>query len=77
MTALAPPVGSQTAPVAHRRVRFDGDWHDTPVYARLDLPAGHVVPGPAILEQPDTTILVEPGLLARTDALGNLVLERA
>jgi N-methylhydantoinase A len=77
MTALAPPAGGRSTPVAHRRVRFDGAWHETPVYARLDLPAGHVVPGPAILEQPDTTILVEPGLAARTDALGNLVLERA
>jgi N-methylhydantoinase A/oxoprolinase/acetone carboxylase beta subunit len=30
-----------------------------------------------LLEQPDTTILVEPGLAARTDTLGNLILERA
>ncbi|WP_431305649.1 hydantoinase/oxoprolinase family protein [Sediminicoccus sp. BL-A-41-H5] len=77
MAALAPPATGQSAPVETRQVRFDGAWWPTPVFARLDLPAGHVVRGPALLEQPDTTILVEPGLAARTDTLGNLILERA
>jgi len=77
MAALAPPATGRTEPLEERPVRFDGAWWPTPVYARLELPAGHVVHGPAILEQADTTILVEPGLIARTDALGNLILERA
>ena len=77
MAALGPPATGRTTPLEERRVRFEGAWWPTPVYARLDLPAGHVVSGPALLEQPDTTILVEPGLNARTDALGNLILERA
>ncbi len=77
MAALAPPATGRTAPLEVRQVRFDGAWWPTPVFARLELPAGHVVQGPALLEQPDTTILVEPGLSARTDTLGNLILERA
>ena len=52
----------------------DGGWHDTPVYDRLALAVGSVVAGPAILEQLDTTIIVEPGQNARVDDFGNIVL---
>jgi N-methylhydantoinase A len=60
-----------------RRVWFDGGWRDTGIWARLDLPAGASVAGPAILEQPDATTVIEPGLAGRVDALGNLIVERA
>jgi N-methylhydantoinase A len=60
-----------------RRVWFDGGWRDTPVWSRLELPAGATIDGPAILEQPDATTVIEPGLTGRIDALGNLILERA
>ena len=56
------------------RAWFDG-WRETPVYDRLALPAGADIPGPAILEQPDATLVVDPGLIARTDRFGNIVLE--
>jgi N-methylhydantoinase A len=59
-----------------RKLWIAGAWREAPVYARLDLPAGAVVAGPAALEQPDTTIYVDPGLAARVDALGNVILER-
>jgi N-methylhydantoinase A len=36
-----------------------------------------VVPGPAIHEQADATIVVDPGLVATVDRLGNLVMRRA
>jgi N-methylhydantoinase A len=29
-----------------------------------------------VLEQPDATTVVEPGLVARVDRLGNLIVER-
>jgi N-methylhydantoinase A len=60
-----------------RRVWFDGGWRDTPIRARLELAAGVTVEGPAILEQPDATTVIEPGLIGRIDALGNLIVERA
>jgi N-methylhydantoinase A len=60
-----------------RRVWFDGGWRDTPIWARLELPAGATIAGPAILEQPDATTVIEPGLFGRIDALGNLIVERA
>ena len=60
-----------------RRVWFDGGWRDTPIWARLELAAGATIAGPAILEQPDATTVIEPDLIGRIDALGNLIVERA
>ncbi len=59
-----------------RPVWFDGGWHDTPVLRREALPADARFDGPAIVEQLDTTVVVEPGFTARRDSLGNLVLEK-
>jgi N-methylhydantoinase A len=79
LAMLAPrPGGSvEAARTGTRRVRFDGAWHDAAVIDRLALPVGAVVPGPAILEQADATIVVDPGLVATVDRLGNLVMRRA
>jgi N-methylhydantoinase A len=60
-----------------RPVWFDGGWRDTTVWSRLDLPAGATIRGPAILEQPDATTVIEPGLAGRIDAIGNLLVEPA
>jgi N-methylhydantoinase A len=57
-----------------RRVYVDGGFADAPVYARLDLPAGAAVAGPAMLEQPDTTIFIDPGLVGTLDRFGNVIL---
>jgi N-methylhydantoinase A len=35
---------------------------------------GAKIAGPALLEQADTTIFVDPGLEARVDRFGNLVI---
>nr|WP_238940523.1 hydantoinase/oxoprolinase family protein [Pseudoroseomonas ludipueritiae] len=79
LRALAPEAGSslEAARQGSRPVWFSGGWHETAIYARLALPVGAVVPGPAILEQPDATTVVDPGLVARVDALGNVIMERA
>jgi N-methylhydantoinase A len=55
-------------------VHIGGAWHDTALYDRLSLPVAAAIPGPAILSQPDTTILIEPGLVGRVDPFGNLVI---
>jgi N-methylhydantoinase A len=56
-------------------VWFDGGWRDTGVWSRLDLPVDAHIAGPAILEQPDATTVIEPGLAGRIDGLGNLIVE--
>ena len=55
-----------------RPVYFDG-WMETPIYARDRLPLGATFSGPAILEQLDTTTVVEPNNEVEVDAVGNLV----
>jgi len=58
-----------------RRVHMGGAWHETPIYTRLTLPVGAEIPGPAILEQPDTTILIEPHLRGTVDGFGNVIID--
>jgi N-methylhydantoinase A len=74
--ALLAPKGGATAPIGKRQVRFAGAFHDTSIYDRLALPVDAVVPGPAILEQPDATTVIEPDLTARVDRFGNLIVTR-
>lgn len=79
LAALAPAPGGtlEAARTGRRRVWFDGAWHEAGLYDRLALPVGARIEGPAILEQADATIVVDPGLAATVDRLGNLVMRRA
>ncbi len=61
-------------PSGIRQVRFSGAWIDTPIYDRAVLNRGTKLAGPAIVEQPDTTVVIDPGATAAVDALGNLVI---
>jgi N-methylhydantoinase A len=65
------------ARIGSRPVWFGGQWLETKVWSRLDLPAGSMIAGPAVLEQDDATTVIEPGCIGRTDALGNVVVEMA
>lgn len=62
------------AEVDRRRVWFDGaGWLETPIYRRELLPDVEIV-GPAIIEQLDSTIVLEPANVARPDVWGNLII---
>lgn len=74
---LAPTAEGTAEAKPSRKVHFGDRWHDTAIYDRLSLPVGTVINGPAILEQPDTTVLIEPGLSGRVDRLGNTIIEAA
>jgi N-methylhydantoinase A len=54
---------------------FGGQWHETTVYRRDRLPAEVEFPGPAIVEQADTTTFIDPASRVLTDRFGNLVIE--
>ena len=60
-----------------RKVWYATGWLEVPVYRRNELPLDAKLDGPAIIEQLDTTILLEPGDTARSDARGNLVIRVA
>jgi N-methylhydantoinase A/oxoprolinase/acetone carboxylase beta subunit len=47
---------------------------DAAVYDRAAMGEGFAFAGPAIVEQADTTTLVEPGWTGTVDAAGNLLL---
>ncbi|APF38155.1 5-oxoprolinase [Chelatococcus daeguensis] len=69
----------QAAPATpHRTTRFfsQGRWHDAGVFLRQDLRAGARMPGPAIIIEPNQTVVVEDGWEAQLTGKDHLVLER-
>nr|WP_276515506.1 hypothetical protein [Ancylobacter defluvii] len=72
--AVHAPTGVIPEPASHRRVWFDGEGLDTPVYARDTLPCGFAFEGPAIVEQLDSTTVVPPGARAEVDKFLNIVI---
>lgn len=58
-----------------RQVWIGGKFRDVPVYERLLLPRGTKLAGPVIVEQDDSTVLIECDMKAETDAHRNLILE--
>lgn len=78
LSAFAPSADAsvEKARKGTRKVWIEGSWRDTTIWSRLDLPVGAIIEAPAILEQPDATIYIDPGLRGRVDRLGNLIVER-
>jgi N-methylhydantoinase A len=52
-----------------------GEWRETPVFLGGELLAGNEVAGPAIVDMPDTTVVVRPGMRASVDRLGSVLLD--
>ena len=50
---------------------------ECPIYDRYQLGSGDEVEGPAIIEEVDSTVVVQPGYRADVDEFGNLFLRRA
>ena len=70
------PVPATSVKLGSREVYFDGQPVSTDIYNRSLLHSGHVIQGPAIIEQLDTTTVVWPNQTARVDAYANLMLSR-
>lgn len=65
------------ASAAHRARReawFDGQFREVPVYDGLRLRNGNLVTGPAIVDQPTTTIVVPPSFDLTCDEFGNYLM---
>jgi N-methylhydantoinase A len=76
LAVLAPDGEGSDQPIGEQQVYHAGQWFRAQRYSRLELPVEAVVHGPAILEQADTTVWLEPEFIARVDRLGNLLIER-
>jgi len=76
MAVFAPEDGksADACRIGTRTVWAEGTFHEAGLFDRLSLAIDERIVGPAILEQPDTTIFVDPGLTATVDAFGNLVI---
>jgi N-methylhydantoinase A len=74
--------GTSRDPAAGRRgarpVCFDAadGYVDTPVLWRPDLPPGHTVRGPVVIEEFGSTVPVHPGFVARVDDFLNIIVTR-
>ncbi|MFG1302018.1 hydantoinase B/oxoprolinase family protein [Xanthobacter sp. V3C-3] len=65
-------------PAETRRARFfaRGEWNDAPVVLRADFRPGMTLQGPAIVIEPNQTVVVEMGWRAEVSARNHLVLAR-
>jgi N-methylhydantoinase A len=68
---------AEAARAGHRPVYWAelGDFESTPIFRGDRLLAGNVVSGPAIIQVPDTTIVVHPFQTARMDPYGNVLID--
>jgi 5-oxoprolinase (ATP-hydrolysing) len=74
---LAISLPAQSAgPTAHVLLFTGGQTHQAPLYRREQLAAGFVASGPALVVDPVSTTVVEPGWEIEVDRLGNLILSR-
>jgi N-methylhydantoinase A len=62
--------GSPGKPRSKRKARFADKDVETPVYARSELARDQIIPGPAIIEERETTIIILPGWQAKVDPTG-------
>jgi N-methylhydantoinase A len=68
-----PPESAIGSPRAVFWTEF-GEWRQTPIFLGAELLAGNSVSGPAIIDLPDTGIVIRPGMRAVVDRLGNIVI---
>jgi N-methylhydantoinase A len=61
--------------IEYRKVYFKDKFINTPIYSRDRMPFEFEIKGPAIIEQMDTTTLIEPEDRAFGDNLGNMFIE--
>lgn len=72
---VAPEPGG---PKCHRAMRFQGRLYpDAEVYDRAQLAVAQAVRGPAVIEQPDATIVVPPDFVARIGDYGAIIMSRS
>jgi N-methylhydantoinase A len=65
----------ESARTGTRAVGFDGTRHETPVFDRALLGPGATFDGPAVVEGPESTAVVQPGQRVSVDPDANLLVE--
>lgn len=68
--------GVEPKPSESRRIYTEGRWHEAGVYRRGNLKPSNTVAGPALIIEPNQTIVVEPGWRAEITSLNHVVIRR-
>ena len=76
--AYAPAGPARVKPGASetRRIHTEGQWHEAGIHRRENLRPSHLVAGPALIIEPNQTIVVEPGWRAEITNLNHVVIRR-
>ena len=70
------PSGDAAQPRSRRTMHVGGDWHpDCPVFDWADLGAGAQIAGPAAIQSPFTTVILQPGDVSVVRDNGDLLIE--
>ncbi|SER55875.1 5-oxoprolinase (ATP-hydrolysing) [Faunimonas pinastri] len=72
----APSDAALPEPERRTRLFSGGRWHDAAIFRREQLAPGHKVAGPALVIEPNQTVVVEDGWTATLTVRDHLVLER-
>ncbi|HEX4767522.1 MAG TPA: hydantoinase B/oxoprolinase family protein [Lichenihabitans sp.] len=72
----SPCVEAEAASSETRAIFTGGDWHDAGILPRESLAPGHRVAGPALIIEPNQTVVVEPGWAAAVTERNHIVLRR-
>jgi N-methylhydantoinase A len=70
-----PPAEGEPKPVSYRKVYF-GEWVETPVYRRENLPRGFKADGPVVIEERHSVTVVPPKWRVEVGKMGVLELKR-
>ena len=70
--AEGPPIAT-----GEREARYTSGVALTPIFRREGLRHGHVLQGPALIEEAASVTVVEPGQVLTVDAFGHLLIEQA
>jgi N-methylhydantoinase A len=70
-----PEIASSGRERQTRSVWYEEGWYDTPIFRRGELTVGTSLAGPAVIEQLDCTIVIEPSQCLQVDTFGNLIVD--
>ena len=70
-----PPAGGEPKPASYRKAYF-GEWVETPVYRRENLPRGFKADGPVLIEERHSVTVVPPRWRVEVGKMGVLELRR-
>ncbi|KAI4367572.1 hypothetical protein MLD38_023295 [Melastoma candidum] len=66
------PISSIPEYQGYYKIYFGSGWHEAPLFKLGTMGYGHVIPGPAIIMNGNSTVIVEPGCKASITKYGNI-----